>query len=132
MLSFALMAVGFAAVVWKAMPGRLQQTASQGAVLGQVTPTPEQLQATTFPEPQPVVWGGQVLRLLAGGRGAEVKSIEAPGGTFFAYDDAGLPASISAGPVLIRGTWVGISCEYGRCAPEVNVEAVEPLPLEPG
>jgi hypothetical protein len=130
-LSFAFIALGVGALIWSAVPRSLQK-ASQGSLVATTTPGPAEPQGTVFPEPVAVRWGGNVQRFLAGGRGAEMKSIEAPGGYFFAYDDVGLPATLSEGPVLITGSWLGISCEYGRCAPEVNVESIEPLPIEPG
>jgi hypothetical protein len=80
---------------------------------------------TVFPEPSPIVWDGKVLRSLAGRRGLEIKSESVPGGYFFAYSDDGFPESFSSSFLRVQGLWIGISCEYGRCAPEVNVKSFE-------
>jgi hypothetical protein len=101
------------------------QTASQLDVAATVTePT-----GTVFPQPTPIAWEGYVTRTLAGSRGLEIKSVMASGGYFFAYHEDGFPASISARPLRINGQWLGVSCEYGRCAPEVEAESWELLPI---
>ncbi len=89
--------------------------------------TPE---ATVFPQPVSIVWAGYVTRTLVGGEGIEVRSTQAPGGYFFAYHNDVFPASVSAAPLEVLGQWLGISCEYGRCAPEVQVSEWHPLPIE--
>lgn len=86
--------------------------------------------ATVFAQPVTIAWEGVVTRALAGGRGIEVRSPQAEAGYFVAYADDGIPASASEGPVRVVGSWTGVSCEYGRCMPEVDVASVEPLPVE--
>jgi hypothetical protein len=103
------------------------QTASGLDALG----TPEVAPSgTVFPQPSPISWEASVSRTLAGGLGFEMKSVSAPGGIFYAYLQEGAAASISEGPMLIHGLWRGISCEYGTCAPEVDIERIEILPIE--
>jgi len=111
--------------------GAPQTATISDALPGVATPVPTAA-ATVFPEPREVQWEGLVTRTLAGGRGVEVKSVEAEGGWFFAYDDNGISASASEGPVLVRGRWLGISCEYGRCAPEVDIEEIRSVPVTKG
>jgi type VI protein secretion system component VasA len=103
------------------------RTATIADTLPEATPTAT---ATVFPEPLAVEWEGYVTRTLVGGQGIEVRSRQVPGGYFFAYSEEGFPASISEAPLKVLGRWLGISCEYGRCAPEVQVDSWAPLPIE--
>jgi len=86
--------------------------------------------ATVFAQPSEVAWEGVVTRTLAGGRGIEVRSAQTQAGYFVAYADDGIPASASEGLVLVSGVWTGVSCEYGRCMPEVDIRSVESLRAE--
>jgi hypothetical protein len=110
---------------WSGVSSDSQKAAIlEAASRGQPTPT-------VFAEPEPVAWEGHITRRLAGGRGIEVRSVQADGGWFFAYrnDDAVLEEF--DGPVRVIGQWLGISCEYGRCAPEIQIQSVEQLPVVP-
>lgn len=122
-LLLALLLVGGYVLVHPDAP----QTATiSGAVRDDLTlPT-----ATVFAQPSAVAWEGVVTRTLAGGRGIEVKSPQTQAGYFVAYDDEGIPASAAEGLVRVSGRWTGISCEYGRCMPEVDIGSVEPLRAE--
>lgn len=106
-------------VILGAVVFAIRSDGSRTATIADAVPT-----ATVFPEPVEVQWQGRVLRSLAGGRGMEVGESSAPGGIFVAYDDNGIPASVSAELVLVRGRWLGISCEYGHCVPEVDIDNV--------
>ncbi|HXK37299.1 MAG TPA: hypothetical protein VJ553_06990 [Candidatus Paceibacterota bacterium] len=124
-LGIFLLAGFFAWSVWSGVQSGSREAAILEAIeAGQPTPT-------TFPEPQLVSWEGHVTRTLAGGRGIEVRSVAAEGGWFFAYraDDALIEQT--EGSVLVTGLWQGISCEYGRCAPEVEIQSIELLPVVP-
>jgi hypothetical protein len=118
----------FASIIaWSVWSG-VRSGSFEAAILKAVNegqPTP-----TVFPEPTPVVWEGQVTRALAGGRGVEVRSAAVESGWFFAYraDDVVLEAA--HGPVRITGLWHGISCEYGRCAPEVEIQTINFLSID--
>ena len=85
-----------------------------------------------LPEPRPIEWGGYVRRIFVGGDGLEIVGSDAPGGVFQAYASGQLPVFDS--PVLIRGIWRGYTCAYGgnngRCVPEVDIESIEPRPIE--
>lgn len=117
-------ALAVGAFAW--LSGSGSRTASQLESLG--TPDP---QATVFIEPVFVEWVGTVRRTLAGGRGFELTGDDAPGGVFFAYGipPESVPAFAGSDAVRIWGRWLGTTCEYGTCAPEVEVDVAEAASL---
>jgi hypothetical protein len=119
---FAGFAIALSAGMFVWLSGRMDLTASQLQALGSSDP-----QATVFTDPVFVEWTGTVRRSLAGGRGFELTSPDADGGLFFAYDipESVLPAFVGAGTVRVWGRWVGTSCEYGACGPEMEVDRAE-------
>jgi hypothetical protein len=60
-----------------------------------------------------------------------VRSVAAEGEWFFAYRADDALVEQTEGSVLVTGLWQGISCEYGRCAPEVEIQSIESLPVVP-
>jgi hypothetical protein len=119
---FAGFAIVLSVGMFAWLSGRADLTASQLRALGSSDP-----QATVFTDPVFVEWTGTVRRSLAGGRGFELSSPDVDGGIFFAYGipDGAVPAFVAAGTVRIWGRWIGTSCEYGSCAPEVEVDRAE-------
>ena len=98
-------------------------------------PLPQPSVESVFDASRPVLWRGTIIGTLAGGRGLAVQRNPADAEhPFFEAYFAGEPASMSAGPVIIEGAWVGMSCAYanslfnGRCVPEVNIDAIASLP----
>lgn len=107
------------------------------ATLSDALPTPSASVAVTFDAPQQVRWQGVIIGMLAGGRGIALQRLPADAEhPFFEAYFAGTPASMSAGPVVIEGRWVGMSCAYahslfsGRCVPELDIEAIATLPVD--
>src|SRR3989344_2111824 len=123
-LGMFVLAGFFAWSVWSGVNSDSPEAAILQAVNeGQPTPT-------SFPEPKSVTWMGSITRSLAGGRGVELHSTDAPGGWFFAYRADDTVVEDFEGPVEVTGLWQGISCEYGRCAPQVEIQSLEQLPIQ--
>lgn len=98
-------------------------------------PLPQPSVPSVFDVSRPVLWRGIIIGTLAGGRGLAIERTPADAEhPFFEAYFSGEPASMSAGPVIVEGRWVGISCAYanslfsGRCVPEVNIEAIAGIP----
>ena len=124
-LGIFVLAGVFAWTVWSGVHTGSQEAAILDAIeAGEPTPT-------IFPEPTLITWEGHVTRTLAGGRGIEVRSVEAQGGWFFAYRNDDTVLEDLEGPIAVTGLWQGISCEYGRCAPQVEIQSIEPRPIVP-
>lgn len=125
---FAGLAIAVSVGMFAWLSDRADLTASQLQALGSADP-----QATVFTEPVFIEWTGTVRRSLAGGRGFELESGDSDTGLFFAYGipDEALPSFVGAGAVRVWGRWVGTSCEYGSCSPEVEVDRAEPVQLIP-
>ena len=107
-------------------------TAAIGDVV--VVPSPSAMPTeTVFPQSRDIEWEGIIVGTLAGGRGLAIQR-EDTGELFQAYMPDNTTASVSKGPVNIKGTWTGISCAYqqtvfnGRCTPSVDIHALEILP----
>lgn len=107
LVAVALMMLGV--TIWE-HPWRPASTASQINAL--------------FEAPVPILWNGVITRSLAGGRGLEIQGAQAPGGYFFVYWDDDRISPITQGAVQVSGEWLGTSCEYGRCAPQIRATNV--------
>lgn len=87
-----------------------------------------------FPQPREIDWEGVVFGVVAGGRGLAVRRDDT-GELFQAHMPDEQIASISSGPVRIKGRWTGISCAYrqtvfgGQCTPTIDIDDLEILPI---
>ena len=127
----AMLVIGLSLHSLSSVKQRTASTLNALDAADSITPLPTEGE---FAAAQQIDWEGYIRRSLAGGEGLEVVSQDAPGGTFQAYVSDGA-ASVSEGPVRVRGFWHGYTCAYGgndgRCVPDVTISDIERLPIAP-
>lgn len=131
LLLFAILVTG-SVFLGRAIQGPL--TATQLHSFG-ASPSPTEIRATVFPEPQQIVWEGVIQGVFAGGQGLAIRRSDT-GALFQAYLPMGEIASVTEGPVRISGRYTEISCAYaesafgGACTSLVEIESLEVLSIE--